>query len=308
MDNSKSALIIRLSSLGDVALTSCVIDPLVKRGYKPYLLTYKPYHTLFEDDKRLEVIAVEKGKLSQVLERLKGFDLYVDLHKNLKTLYLRLKLGGRWVSYDKQAVKRRLSVYFERFRKPYSVVNAYLQAIGEKGGRPYIEVSQERLRRWKDVLGEGFITLGPGARYKKKKYLYFKELSELLIKEGFKVVLVGGEKDREETEDFPGINLCGELSLVDVLAVLKLSKVFVGNDSGLLHMARAVKTKCIQIYGGTHPTLGFSLFEDEGKVFFKNLECQPCHIHGAGECKFGDYRCLDFKPEEILSAIHQLSL
>jgi len=83
------------------------------------------------------------------------------------------------------------------------------------------------------------------------------------------------------------------------LGVIKGAELFVGNDSGLLHCARAVKTKAIEIYGGTHPTLGFSLYPDEGKVFCKCLDCQPCDIHGKGNCKMGNYECLNIPPIKI---------
>ncbi len=303
----KKALVIRLSSLGDVALASCVIDPLISKGYQVSFLTYKPYDELFKDDHRVKAIGIKKGELWSALKDLGDFDLYVDLQKNLKTFYMRFKLGGNWVSYDKQSIRRRLSVYFKSLRRKYSIVDAYLEAIGESNKRPKLLVSDERLQRWEETLGKDYVCIGPGARYKKKRYPHYRELAKLLIDKGYRVVIVGDKKDKEETKDYPGVNLCGDISLTDVLAVLKLSKVFVGNDSGLLHMARSVGTKCVQIYGGTHPTLGFSLFEDEGFVLFKNLECQPCHIHGRGHCKFGDYRCLDFSVDYVFSYIERLS-
>ncbi|AAC07461.1 glycosyltransferase family 9 protein [Aquifex aeolicus] len=299
----KKALIVRLSSLGDVVLTSVVFDPLLKAGYKPYLLTFKPYDEVFQDDDRVEVIPVSKENFFKEIEKIpKDFDLKVDLHGNLKTFFLRLFLGGKWRKYKKESIRRRLSVYFKHFRKPFFVPEAYvksLQGIIEvKNPRPFIKVSEERIREFKDLYGK-YVVIAPGARYKKKRYPYFKELSELFIKEGINVVIVGDEKDREISKDFPGVNLCGKLSLIDVLGVIGGAELFVGNDSGLLHCARAVKTKAIQIYGGTHPTLGFSLYPDEGKVVCKCLDCQPCDVHGKGVCKIGNYECLNIPPIKI---------
>jgi len=304
----KRVLLIRLSSLGDVVLTSCLIDPLISMGYKPYLLTFKPYGGVFKDDRRLTVIEVDKEELFKrdTLNLLRGFELYLDLHKNLRTYLLKLLLGGNWKAYKKDSIRRRLAIHFNAFRKPYNVVESYLRTVGFSEGRPKIEVSEERLTYWKEKLPKSFISVGAGARYKKKRYPYFKEVVELLIKEGYEVVLVGDKKDREYTKDWKGINLCGELSLVDVLAVIKLSRVFVGNDSGLLHMARAVGTKAIQIYGGTHPTLGFSLYPDEGIYLLKGLRCQPCSLHGKGECKYGTYECLEFSPSYVKDKVVEL--
>jgi ADP-heptose:LPS heptosyltransferase len=128
----KRALLIRFSSLGDVVLTSCLFEPLIKRGYKPYLLTHPPYGEPFLEDPRVEVIQIRKDELFNRLDLLRGFDLYLDLHKNLKTFILRLLLRGSWKSYPKESLRRRLALRFPIFRKPYSVVSAYLKAIGKK--------------------------------------------------------------------------------------------------------------------------------------------------------------------------------
>ncbi|MFN3813687.1 MAG: glycosyltransferase family 9 protein [Aquificaceae bacterium] len=304
----KEALIIRFSSLGDVVLSSCVIEPLISKGYRPHLLTFEPYGVVFEDDVRLKVIQVKKGKLfsKETLRNIQGFDLYLDLQKNFKTSMLRLLLKGKWKTYNKHSFRRRLSVYIESFRKPFSVVEAYLQSLGEKEGKPRIHVSQERLKKWKEEMGDNYISIGAGARYRKKTYPYFGDVCELLSKHGQKVVFVGDDADSKLVDSWKGINLCGKLSLVDTLAVIKTSKLFIGNDSGLLHMARAVGTKAIQIYGGTHPTLGFSLHSDEGKVLFKGLKCQPCSIHGKGVCKYATYECLDINPQEVVTTVVDL--
>jgi len=306
----KKALIVRLSSLGDVVLSSVLVEPLLKEGYKPFILTFKPYNSLFEDDWRVTAIGTTKGELfsMEFIEELRGhnFELIVDIHRNLRTFKLRRMLKGRWLSYRKDSLRRRLAVRFRRFRRPYSVTESYLEALGDMGKNaspfPRILVSQERVERLREILPSGdFIALGAGARYRKKKYPYFRELAELLVENSFEVVWLGDEKDAREFRDVRGINLCGKLGLADVLGVISLATVFIGNDSGLLHCARAVGTPAIQIYGGTHPTFGFSLYPEEGKSILKGLECQPCDVHGKGDCRWGDYRCLDIEPSFILS-------
>ena len=309
----KKALIVRLSSLGDVALTSVVIDPLIERGYKPFILTFKPYDRLFEDDWRITALGTTKEELfsKEFLRDLKGrgFDLFLDLHKNLRTFLLRKKLKGRWISYRKDSLRRRLSVRFRTFRRPYYVTESYLRVLQEPAGpaRPKIVVSEERLEKLREFLPRGdFVVLAPGARYRKKRYPYFKELADIFLENGFGVVWVGDEEDRRVLGEVKGLNLCGRLSIPDVLGVIRLGRLFVGNDSGLLHCARAVGTPSVQIYGGTHPTLGFSLYPEEGRVVIKNLDCQPCDVHGKGKCRLGDYRCLEIEPAYIFGEAMKL--
>lgn len=90
--------------------------------------------------------------------------------------------------------------------------------------------------------------------------------------------------------------------------IIKGASLFIGNDSGLLHLARAVGAKAIQIYGGTHPTLGFALEPQEGVYLFKGLYCQPCDLHGKGSCRLGEYPypCLDIAPEEVFAVAKRL--
>ncbi len=314
----KKALVIRLSSLGDVALSSVLFEPLFRAGYRIYLLTYKPYGELFEDDPRVCILQKEKAHLlsKDTLSKLKGLktDVQIDIQRNIKSFLLRRKLGGRWFTYRKDSLRRRLSVYLKAFRKEFFVTEAYLEAIKDldvevRDRKPKIIVSEDRLRSLRDTIGEErFIAIGVGARYRKKAYPYFERLVQILISRGYRIVYLGDKEDRKKVMGWPGLNLCGELSLTDVLAVIKLAKVFVGNDSGLLHCARAVRTPAVQIYGGTHPTLGFSLYPEEGKVVLKGLECQPCDIHGKGRCKHGDYRCLDIEPKEIASLVRELEV
>jgi ADP-heptose:LPS heptosyltransferase len=304
----KKALLIRLSSLGDVVLTSVLIDPLLEAGYRPYLLTFETYSTLFADDPRLEVIPAPREGFPQrdLVRRLRGenFDLILDLHKNLRTFLLRFRLGGEWRTYRKDTLRRRLAVHFSRFRTPFSVTERYLEVVKDLGVKgsptPKILVSRERVRKVSSLLPEGdFVAIGPGARYRKKMYPHFGEVASLIRERGLEVVWVGDGRDAELVRGMPGLNLCGRLSLPDLLALLKRAKVYIGNDSGLLHCARAVGTKAVQIYGGTHPTLGFALYPEEGSVLLKGLSCQPCDPHGRGGCRFGDYRCLEIDPRTV---------
>ena len=305
----KKALIIRLSSLGDVALASVVIDPLLEAGFKPYLLTFKPYDSLFEDDWRVTTIPATRESIlkKDFMEHLRNmnFDLFIDLHKNFRTLYLRTRLGGKWLSYKKESLRRRLAVRLPFLRKPYYVTKSYLSTIegfvsNKSSPMPRIEISEERIQKVSEFLPSGeFVAIAPGARYRKKRYPYYSAVARLLKDAGLEVVWIGDESDRSLVPPEVGINLCGELSLTDLLAVLKLASALVGNDSGPLHLARSVGTKCVQVYGGTHPTLGFSLFPEEGEVILRNLPCQPCDIHGKGNCRYGDYRCLEIPPEAV---------
>ncbi|NPB05953.1 MAG: glycosyltransferase family 9 protein [Aquificae bacterium] len=315
-------LLFRLSSLGDVVLTSSLFDPLLEAGYRPVLITAEPYGNLFADDRRVEVWEVPKKgffkNLPRLLERVRRLSpaAVLDLHANLKGRVFRtLADAPLKVSYDKRSLFRRFCVLLNRAGlagrlkgKAFWVPQAYaetLRILGLEVSRPRPKIltdaerTEETLRRL-GLSGRRFVALGVGARYRKKRYPHFRKLAELFLREGFEVVLVGDRTDRWETRGWEGVrNLCGELSPVESLRVLGAAELFVGNDSGAAHMARAVGTPVAVVFGGTHPCLGFAPYPDEGKVVFKNLPCSPCDLHGRGFCK-RNFECLEIPPERVL--------
>ncbi|MCS7083897.1 MAG: glycosyltransferase family 9 protein [Aquificaceae bacterium] len=299
-------MVIRLSSLGDVVLTSCLIEPLIKRGFKVSLLTLYPNGEVFYYDERVNLIQVSKKELfsKKILSSIKGYDLYVDLQKNPKTIALRLLLGGKWKVIKKHSIRRRLAIRFKLFRKSYSVLEAYLKTIGEREGRLNLGVDKELLEKFKNLVGGDYICIAPGARYYKKRYPYFNEVCKELSSMGYKVVLVGSEEDNCSCDK--SLNLCGKVSLRELPALIAGAKLLVGNDSAPVHIARAVGTKVVQIFGATHPTLGFGVSSSEGEVLIKGLDCQPCDLHGKGSCKRGDLACLEIEPKEVIKACIRL--
>ncbi len=197
----------------------------------------------------------------------------------------------------------------------FNVVNVYLETLnylGIKGEyRPKVilhEVDFENL----EFLPDNYIVIGSGARYLTKMYPNYDKVAELLLKNGFNVVLVGSKEDKEKDKAvYPNkvIDLRGKLSIRQSLAVISKGKFVISNDSAVSHMARAVGVKILMIYGGTHPYFGFAPYKDEGEYIFKGLSCQPCDLHGKDVCKFGDFRCLtSISPQEIVQKSLSLKL
>ncbi|WP_457642686.1 glycosyltransferase family 9 protein [Persephonella sp.] len=311
-------LVIRLSSLGDVILASSVIQPLYDRGFHIELLTFDSFAGLFEEDYRIKkLITPSKEELSglkniiQYAKKIGSYDYVLDLHRNLRSIIISSVVSGKTVRYRKNSLKRRLYTrpFFRRFIKTgrKNVVEMYTDTLKYLGinvekPRPYIPASQKAVEKVKDILPENFITIGTGARYRNKIYPFYSQVAGILEKEGFKIVLIGSEEDKQSyPERFPEtvIDLRGKLNLKESLAVISLSELTVSNDSAVAHMARAVKTPVLMIYGATSPYFGFYPFPDEGKYLYKGLPCQPCDLHGKKECIKGKPECLEFEPQYV---------
>ncbi|MDW3095573.1 MAG: lipopolysaccharide heptosyltransferase II [Gammaproteobacteria bacterium] len=135
---------------------------------------------------------------------------------------------------------------------------------------------------------------------------HFSSLVKLLKKQGVNVCLLGSAKDvgvGKQIEQLSGesvFNLCGKTSLLDVIDILAICRVAVSNDSGLMHIAAAVDTPVIAMYGATTPVYTPPLHA-EAKVFYVKLECSPCWQRS---CQYDHYRCLkDIMPVDVLDAV-----
>ncbi len=81
-------------------------------------------------------------------------------------------------------------------------------------------------------------------------------------------------------------------------------RVMLTMDSGNMHLASLVGTRVVSIWGATHPFAGFLGFgQSEDDCIQRDLPCRPCSIYGNKACKFGDYRCMDIAPEEIVGKL-----
>ncbi len=135
---------------------------------------------------------------------------------------------------------------------------------------------------------------------------HFAELIDSLGEQNLQVCMLGSAKDLPQGEKIQAlckhavINLCGKTSLTDVIDLLAVCRVAVTNDSGLMHIAAAVDTPVVAMYGATTPTYTPPL-HPRAKVFYLHLECSPCWQR---TCQYDHYRCLkDIVPQNVLAAV-----
>lgn len=145
--------------------------------------------------------------------------------------------------------------------------------------------------------GERFVAVHPGARYWFKRWPA--ERFAVLInyvqgKLGEKVVLVGGDQDREIAEGILGHvgtgrrSLVGHLEPVELAALLRRASLFVGNDSGPMHIAAAMGTPVVGLFGPTDPRVWGP--PGHGHVMVhKGIDCRPCF---PGGCRRGEESCM----------------
>lgn len=154
--------------------------------------------------------------------------------------------------------------------------------------------------RWNSTMQ--MVALAPGTVWNTKRWLKegFAALAALLVSEGHKVVLVGGPEDRELCEGIREagggkeiLNAAGRLSLLGSAEFIRRCEVAVSNDSAPLHLAVAVGTPVVAIFGATVPEFGFAPYgPHDAVVEVRGLPCRPCSIHGGPECPIKTFDCM----------------
>jgi heptosyltransferase-2 len=154
------------------------------------------------------------------------------------------------------------------------------------------------------------LALCPGAEYgpaKRWPEKYFASVAKQKYQEGWNIWLMGGPNDKEittkiaELAEVPCQNFAGQTTILEAVDLLALAQAVVTNDSGLMHIACAVRCpKIVVIYGSSTPQYTPPLSVN-AEIITAHTACSPCFKR---ECPRGHLKCMhDIKPEHVLSAL-----
>lgn len=166
---------------------------------------------------------------------------------------------------------------------------------------------------WGNDLQFGrWLALAPGAAHATKqcpKQVWIDFLSALRndwLRAGDSVglLIVGGDQDRKISVEildqlswpWPVLNLVGKLSLSDSAVALSRADLLLTNDSGLLHIAEAVDTPVVAVFGPTVEEFGFAPWKNQSIAVSSQIGCRPCSRHGKLGCRYGDKLCFESIP------------
>ncbi|MEK7667792.1 MAG: glycosyltransferase family 9 protein [Gemmatimonadota bacterium] len=153
------------------------------------------------------------------------------------------------------------------------------------------------------ISGE-FVVLAPGAHWATKRWPFFPELARVLAPE-IPLALVGGPGDRADARAVrnalgagtPVADGVGRLSLLAAGELIRRARLLVSNDSAPVHLASAVGTPTVEIYGPTAPVFGFAARAPWSRVVEPDrLPCRPCHHHGPIVCPLVHHKCMRDTP------------
>ncbi len=189
------------------------------------------------------------------------------------------------------------------------------EAVPGNWPRPVLEVDGGNRDRLMTELGlsgaGGVLALCPGAEFgpaKRWPAAHYAAVARSAAGRSRRVWLLGSAADAEVCEAIraraPGaVNLAGRTRLVDAVDLLSAADAVVCNDSGLMHVAAAVGTPVVAVFGATSPAFTPPL-TDRARVLRLGLPCSPCF---QPTCPLGHGRCLaDLEPDRVLEALESL--
>ncbi|MBC7585132.1 MAG: lipopolysaccharide heptosyltransferase II [Tardiphaga sp.] len=151
---------------------------------------------------------------------------------------------------------------------------------------PQLRVPAEEIARWREAHGLGTapaVALGPGSVGPSKRWSYYAEAAKLLVKRGLDVWVIGGPGEKGLADEIsaaggPKVRDLTGTDLRNGVVAMAAAGVAVTNDSGLMHIAAALGTPTIGIFGPTSPQLWGPLNPLAATVQTKTfVPCQPCH-------------------------------
>lgn len=328
-------LIIRLSSIGDIVLTQPIVKKL--REVFPeadlHYLTKEQFRVLPElFDIPLKVIPYFKTVGFHYWLSKQKYDYVFDLHGKFSSILVKLAAGSVYnFTYSKQHLLRRAIVKHKTNSTINSTLDLYQSALLKAAKalnneplagelvNPRLGIERAELEKMRLRINipedKKIVALFPGATHSTKMYpaeSYIKMIHK--SGENFYFWLLGSKtetgltyKINFETADKTS-DLGGKFDLKELIAVIALSDVVITNDSGPMHIAAALGKLQIAIFGATHPKLGFKPLNANAHIIVKNLDCQPCTLHGGEQCPLKHFNCmLSIKPDEIISVLKTIS-
>lgn len=309
----KKILIIRFSSIGDIVLTSPVIRCLKKQlQAEIHFLTKKVYAPIVQSNPYISsVFSIEK-QVAEVLKKLKAeqYDYVIDLHKNLRSLQVKLSLRTKSASFDKLNYEKWLLCNFKINKLPeIHIVDRYLKSVerlnvkNDRQGLEYFIPEKEKINlNHYSLQAEKFIAFAIGAAHQTKR-LTDEKMIAICQAIKYPIVLLGGPGDASRGAKIAQaagthvLNQCGQLNVHQSASLIEQSLMVLTHDTGMMHIAAAFRKTIISVWGNTIPAFGMFPYYPEGmnkNTSFEvpDLKCRPCSKIGHATCPKSHFNCM----------------
>jgi predicted lipopolysaccharide heptosyltransferase III len=322
-------LLTRMKFIGDVVLTTPVIRS-VRKAYPNAYIAYlgeKNAVSLLEHNPNLDEIIpfdfsrptiVEQPRVVFQLRRRK-FDLAIDLFNNPRSALLTFLSGaGVRVGAERKGRGKLYTLQVKDDATPKTAIefhNQFIRAVGIEptSSRTEIALTGDERReariylQWFDHennpldMTKPIVGIHPGATWPAKQWLpeRFGELADMLAaKLGVQVIMFAGPDDGEAVtaaikQSFSNIKGLTNLPLRQLAAIIAHCSLFIGNDAGPMHIAAAVGTPTIGLFGPGEENIWFPYTASDGHSALRNdVPCHPCHLDFCNREAGGFMECM----------------
>lgn len=317
MKEINKILILRFGAIGDV-VHSTELFRSIKRKYPEISIHYASFKVPslnIQHDPDLDKVWVVEGKAYKQLYKLtqelrkEKFDLFINLQPGNRTRIFSLMLGmPKTITYKKTFKQHAVKNFWDTGKKFFKDIeldeelNLYIEE--DVKNKVSGMISKERLSI---AFNMGVSPVRQGRRWAQS---YWRELADkFLEKYDCEIILTGSDSDKEFSENLLELSpkvksFCGKTSIEENTALLSLCDLVISSDTGPLHIATAVKTSSIGIYGAA-PVSRTGPYGKKCAVVFSDRECVPCNRRKCPYLKQGGHYTpcmLDVKPDQVLQS------
>lgn len=343
MSAARSVVFIQTAFIGDLFLSLPTLDQIRKLypNHQILLVCKNGLSEFFLKEKKVDLaIEVLKGNsksYAEAVQKINHFkvDIVICPHRSFRSAWLafqiksHLRVGFKtwWSSlffhktsrYQKNwpDVIRQLNILSVLSPSIQSVIEtkdwSYLNFCDAKGYFPKIPAFFQFSVNPPIPSKSSTIAIFPGSVWKTKQWTVegFAEVTAEMIKQGKRVLLMGGPTEKEICDQIqklnPGAeNWVGRLSLYESILKIRECQQVLCNDSAPAHMAASLGVPIVSIFGPTTVNLGFRPWNDQSTVVENlDLDCRPCGAHGHNQCPRGHHRCMiDLKSSTVIEKLY----
>ncbi|MGI8400110.1 MAG: lipopolysaccharide heptosyltransferase II [Gemmatimonadaceae bacterium] len=317
------SLVVQTSFLGDVILTTPLIAELAKRGPVDVLATPEGATVLANNPSIRRVLRYDKrgtyGSALSLWDTIKElrhrrpYEVVYLAQGSFRSGLIAMMTGATerigfasstgHVLYTKQVPYKPERHHAERLWS-LSMSECADPPTAEQV-RPRLYPSEDERRLVDGILRRAgvseapFVVLAPGSAWGTKRWPYYVDLAKRLATE-FSIAVVGSKADAAIAAEIAAVvpsdrlmNTVGTLSLLASAELISRAQAIVTNDSAPQHLASAMGTPTLTIFGPTVPEFGFGpLAERHAVAGLDGLACRPCHRHGPARCPLGHWSCM----------------
>ncbi len=316
-------LVIQTAFLGDLVLTLPLLAALHRRAptARIHVLAHASYASLLEGYPGVTAVLPydKRGRdagpagMARVIAKLRRWGCETALlpHRSTRSALLALLSGARRrIGFEGTPGAWLYTVTVPRREEAHEGARNLdlLPPLGIRGepARPILPPhpaagEAESFLARHDIRGASFVAFAPGSVWPTKRWPWEHWMTlaaELSRDYDLPVVLVGGEMDRSLCEAVAGraggkvVSAAGRLGIPASAELLRRARLLITGDSAPLHLAQAVDTPTLALFGPTVPEFGFGPTGPGDRVIGLDLPCRPCAIHGGRKCPLGHHDCM----------------